>query len=148
LRVMIFLSAPNGRVQMIPEGYREYFEDQTVFFGSVWIELGEYLADRLQWRWEMQSSEADRADFEDGFWCYGLTGTCVLALTVSTEGQFVLYIPRGATEERYFALDDLGLRLAELEREYEDLSPLQMDLTDELLSDLLQEWRRDQGIDQ
>jgi hypothetical protein len=135
------------RVRMIPEGYREYFHDQTVFFGSVWIELGEFLADRLGWRWEMRSSEADRADFEDGFWCYGLPGTCILALTVSTEGQFVLYIPRGATDERYFALDHLGERLAELEREYDDLSALQIDLTDELLFDLLQAWRRDQGIE-
>jgi hypothetical protein len=131
---------------MIPEGYREYFQDQTVVFGSVWIELGEYLANRLGWRWEMESSEADRADFEAGFWCYGPAGTCILALTVSTEGQFVLYIPRGAADERYFALDDLGGRLSEIEQEYEDLSPLRMDLTDELLAGLLQEWKRDQGI--
>jgi hypothetical protein len=132
---------------MIPEGYREYFQDQTVFFGSVWIELGEYLTDRLGWRWEMQTSDADRADFEGGFWCYGPAGTCVLALTVSTEGQFVLFVPRGAAEERYFTLDDLGGRLAELEQEHEDLSPLQMDLTDEALSGLLQVWRHDQGIE-
>jgi hypothetical protein len=132
---------------MIPEGYREYFQDQTVFFGSVWIELGEYLDDRLGWRWEMQSSEANRDDFEAGFWCYGFAGTCVLALSVSTEGQFVLYIPRAAADERYFALGDLGLRLAELEQAHEDLSPLRLDLTDEVLSGVLQEWRREQGTE-
>jgi hypothetical protein len=131
---------------MIPEGYREYFRDGTVFFGSVWIELAEYLADRLGWRFEMQPSEADRPDFEDGFWCYGLAGTCVLALTVSTEGQFVLYIPRGATsEEKYFSLDELAGRLGELEQENEDLTTLPMNLTDEALSGLLEEWKRAQG---
>jgi hypothetical protein len=130
---------------MIPEGYRDHFHDGSILFGSMWIELGEYLGDRLGWRWEVPSAESDPTDFEEGLWCYGLPSTCVLALTVSPEGQFVLFIPRGDVHERYYSLDELSGRIEELEHEHEGFTPVEMDLTDEVLAELLEEWKREQG---
>jgi hypothetical protein len=123
---------------MLPPGYRELFIDENDAergpYALKWIELGELLAGRKAWHWEL----------DDVLWGYGLAGAAVLVLTVSEDGLFILYDAKTDTDQRYAELREFSDQLARLEDANEGFTPLQNELIDYLIPLKLEEWKREQ----